>query len=377
MRIAGVTARLVSIPFRKAFGHSRAWRHRTEAVLVCITSDLGISGWGEILPRPYLTGETIETVLSRDLPRLTSRWRGRMFADREHVCAALREEQQHEPFALATRAGWELAMLDLAGKSFGFAAGDVLGPNIGHELPAGVVIGFDVPTEKLEKHCLLLRVAGRRHVKVKVGHDDDIRRLEIVNTVFASSVPIRVDANGAWSADDAILQVRRMQRWNVCSIEDPVSPRDFDGMRRLRETTGITVVADESLCHLADAFSIVSARAADVFNIRIGKCGGFFSSLEMVAIAREAGLSCQLGTLVGESGILSRASEIFGERVAGFEFLEGKGQSRHLLVEDVVETTKEEQTNNHGLGVTISLKNIARWASSAETIAEGAQGVAT
>jgi L-alanine-DL-glutamate epimerase-like enolase superfamily enzyme len=148
-------------------------------------------------------------------------------------------------------------------------------------------------------------------------------------------------------------------------------------MRKVREKTGVTVVADESLCSPADARSLVSARAADVFNIRIGKCGGFFASHDLVRIARDTGLSCQLGTLVGETGILSRAAEIFGERVRGFEFLEGKGQNRHLLLEDVVEAAPSQSTNAHGLGVTISPKNITRWADSPEVILEGAQGVGT
>lgn len=375
MRIAGVTAYPVSIPFRRPFGHSLQWRDKTDAIILCLTSESEATGWGEILPRSYLTGETVATVLSRDLPEMAGRWRGRAFENRDEVFAALREENHREWAALATRAGWELAVLDLAGKILGFAAGDALGATIGHELEAGVVIGFDVPTDKLEKYCLLARLAGRRHIKVKVGQTDDLRRLQIVHAVLGP-VPIRADANGAWSADEAISQVRRMQDCGVGSIEEPVSARDFDGMRKVREKTGITVVADESLCTLADARSIVAEHAADVFNIRIGKCGGFFASLDLVALAKEAGLSCQLGTLVGETGILSRASEIFGERIHGFDFLEGKGQSRRLLLEDVVEATGAHGNDLHGLGIAVSFENVSRWAASAERIPCGVQGVA-
>lgn len=375
MRIVDVTAYPVSIPFRRPFGHSLQWRDKTDAIILCLTSESEATGWGEILPRSYLTGETVATVLSRDLPEMAGRWRGRAFENRDEVFAALREENHREWAALATRAGWELAVLDLAGKIFGFAAGDALGAIIGHELEAGVVIGFDVPTDKLEKYCLLARLAGRRHIKVKVGQTDDLRRLQIVHAVLGP-VPIRADANGAWSADEAISQVRRMQDCGVGSIEEPVSARDFDGMRKVREKTGITVVADESLCTLADARSIVAEHAADVFNIRIGKCGGFFASLDLVALAKEAGLSCQLGTLVGETGILSRASEIFGERIQGFDFLEGKGQSRRLLLEDVVEATGAHGNDLHGLGIAVSFESISRWAASAERIPCGVQGVA-
>lgn len=378
MRITGVTAYHVCIPFRRPFGHSLKWREKTETIILCVQCDSGSTGWGEILPRAYLTGETIAGVLSRELPRLALPWLGQSFEDPLHVLAALREEEQdHKSAALATRAGWELAVLDLAGKTFGFEAGDVLGHTRAPQLAPGVVIGFDVPTDMLERHCVLVRLAGRRHVKVKVGRADDLRRLQIMNAVLGPGIPIRVDANSAWSVDEAISQSRRMQRFNVCSVEEPVRARDLDGMRKVRQETGMTVVADESLCSLADGRSIISAHAADVFNIRIGKCGGLLASLDLVTLAREAGLECQLGTLVGETGILSRASEIFGERVWGFDFLDGKGQSRRLLVQDVVEASGRDARNVHGLGITASLKSIARFAASAPFRMHAAAGAAT
>jgi muconate cycloisomerase len=318
-----------------------------------------VKGWGEVLPRSYLDGGTIAKALSRELPDLVESWRGRIFENGDQVVAALREEHHRGSRSLATRAGWELALLDLAGKTFGFPAGDVLGRRVGAELEAGAVIGFDVPAEELEKYCLWLRLAGRRHIKMKVGRGDDLLRLQIVNAVLGPTVPIRVDANGAWSVDEAISQVRQMRYLNVCSVEQPVSARDLDAMRKVRDKTGMAVVADESLCSLEDACSIVKVRAADVFNIRIAKCGGLLASLDLVKLARDSGLSCQLGTLVGETGILSRASEIFGERVEGFNFLEGKRQNRQLLVQDIVEDSGAH--GMHGLGITVAEESLARW----------------
>ena len=375
MRIADVTVYRVSIPFRRPFGHALYWRDKTETVILCVSCGAGLKGWGEVLPRWYLGGGTIDLVLSRELPELMESWCGRTFENGDEVVAALRTEHYRRSCSLATLAGWELAVLDLAGKAFSFAAGDVLGRTIGPELEAGVVIGFDVDTEKLERHCLLLRLAGKRHVKIKVGRDDDLHRLEIVNAVLGPAVPIRIDANCAWSQDEAISQLRRMRQWNVCSVEQPVAAHDLNGMRNVREKTGMAVVADESLCTVADGRSIIQARAADVFNIRLAKCGGFLASLELVKLAKDSGLSCQLGTLVGETGILSRAAETFGERIEGFTFLEGKRQNRRLLVEDIVEDTGAH--GKYGLGIMIAEERLARWAASRSKVPQQVQGVAT
>src|SRR6266550_3837145 len=164
MRISSVTAYRIRIPFRSIFVHALQRRGVTEAVVLVIESDAGDVGVGEVLPRPYLTGETLESV-THALPALTRRWLGRSFQDRYEVVHALHQELRLAGRGLATFAGWELAILDMAGKAFRFAAGDVLGQNTGPELEAGVVIDFGVATHSLEKHCMLLRLAGRRHIK--------------------------------------------------------------------------------------------------------------------------------------------------------------------------------------------------------------------
>jgi muconate cycloisomerase len=347
--IDSVTAHQVRIPFKAAFGHALKTRRHSDAVIVVVHSAAGEVGVGEVLPREYLTGETITSVVTEHLPAMMRRWIGKSFRSRKEVTAALREEADAQGCALATLAGWEIAVLDIAGKSFGFRVGDLLGSDPEHELERGVVIDFEVPSDSLERYCVLLRLAGIRHIKVKVGLTDDLRRLEIVTGVFGADLPIRIDANGAWTEQEAISKLAEMRRFTLASIEQPVAAGDVCGMFRVRMATGIPVVADESLCSADDAARLIGANAADVFNIRVGKCGGLLASLRLVELARDAGLRCQLGTLVGETGILSRASEMFGSRLREFEFLDGKGQNRRLLTQDIVETNLTDQ----GLGISL------------------------
>jgi L-Ala-D/L-Glu epimerase len=374
MRISSVTAYRIRIPFKTFFAHSLHRRGATEAVILVVESEAGQVGVGEILPRPYLTGETIDSVLQHELPALVERWLDRQFGGRDEVVAALQQDLLLCGRALSTFAGWELALLDLAGKAFCFAAGDVLGPQTAPELAPGVVIDFAVPTHGLEKHCMMLRISGRRHVKIKVGLPDDPQRLALIQGIFGAGQSFRLDANAAWTADHAIDVLHQMRGINIQSIEQPVPAGDLEGMRKVREATGIAVVADESLCSLEDGHSLLSAHAADVFNIRIGKCGGFLASLRLVQLAHDAGLRCQLGTLVGETGILSRAAEIFSRRVPGFDFLEGKRQNKTLLSQDIVELPSPEDSNStNGLGAVINSESLNHFAASAATVFQIAQ----
>jgi muconate cycloisomerase len=146
-------------------------------------------------------------------------------------------------------------------------------------------------------------------------------------------------------------------RFNIESVEQPVAGDDIEGLRRVRLETGIPVMADESLCSLDDGSRLVEAGAADVFNIRVGKCGGLLGSLRLTELARASGLGVHLGALVGETAVLSRAAELFGRSVPGFACLEGKGQNRFLLEGDI----GEEESGAPGLGVALRADWLAKY----------------
>lgn len=358
MRIGSVRIYRLRIPFRSSFVHALKFRSETDTLVLRLTSSDGITGLGEILPRPYLTGETVESVLAM-IPALVSRWLSRTFEDQEDVLAALHGERQAAGRMLATLAGWELAVIDLAGRTFGFEAGAVLGPVLNPGLESGAVIDFGIPTDALHKYCILLRLRGERHLKLKVGHDhaDDIRRLSIVSSVFGPECPLRIDANGVWTAREAIRALANMRSFNLRSVEQPVQASDLEGMRTVREETNLPVMADESLCSLEDAERLIEERAADILNIRIAKCGGLLACHELVKLAKSAGLQCHLGTLVGETGILMRAAGVFGQRVEGFECLEGKYQNRTLLKWDIVEEPEHDSGSRLGLGIDLAMND--------------------
>jgi muconate cycloisomerase len=346
-------------------------RELTDTVIVGIASGDGATGYGEILPRQYLTGETLDRVVSEDAPKFARRWLGKTFKTKREVFQTLAEELEFAGTSLATLAGFELALLDVTGQVFDFAAGDVLQRPAGPELRSGVVIDFGMRTEDLWKHCGALRLAGRQDIKIKVGLPDDLQRLRIISGVMQDSARLRVDANGAWTATDAVKALMMMRQFNIESVEQPVPASDLIGMHRVRESTGLPVVADESLCSLEDAHKLLEAQAVDVFNIRLAKCGGFLGSLRLVELAERSGLRCYLGTLVGETGILSQAAEIFGSRMGCFKYLEGKGQNRSLLVRDILDPHPlpvEINPYNRGLGIKVAKERLTQWATSSPAI---------
>lgn len=344
------------IPLRTSFGHAASMRSESELVLVAARDDHGNVGWGEALPRDYVTGETIDAVIMLHLPKILARWREPGSFD--EVVTGLRAQIDEVGHALASFGAVELALLDVAGKRFGVPLAQVLGGMKGPELPAGSVIGFEIETAALERHCAKLRFGGRKHIKVKVGADDDEARMAAVARVF-KDLPIRIDANAAWSADEALDRLRVLARFPIAWVEEPCADHDADGMRRIREELGLRVMADESVCTIGDLERLIAARAIDVVNVRLGKMGGVLGSARICERARQAGIALALGTMVGETGVLSRAAEVFGRCVPGFDHLDGKGQNAFLLSEDILDPDADPPRDDApGLGITVSRARI-------------------
>jgi hypothetical protein len=104
MRIRQIVVQRVCIPFRKSFVHALKVRGETDAIIVIVSSTEGIEGVGEILPRPYLTGEDIAGVLVH-CSTLFQGLIGCVWESPEEVLAALEEQHSRAKGALATLAG--------------------------------------------------------------------------------------------------------------------------------------------------------------------------------------------------------------------------------------------------------------------------------
>src|SRR5262245_25952666 len=192
MRIRKLTAHVVRLPLKRPFKHASATRQDSENVLAqCELAD-GTTGWGEGVPRSYVTGETPEGCLAQLAATPVADQLGADCGDWPAVlkmCAAfaptLDRDDPRGCFGNALRSAVELSILDSFGNLFREpvsaaaahfeAAKPVLQP---HELiPYGVVI--DAGNRVLWRKALVRRLYGFRDCKVKVGAagDDDVARL--------------------------------------------------------------------------------------------------------------------------------------------------------------------------------------------------------
>src|SRR5438093_5667821 len=249
MRLVGATLYALRIPFVEAFSHSATERRWSDSVVVRVRDDAGTEGFGEGAPRPYVTGETVETMLEhlgRDLwPRVAGR-EVPPACNLEALAAFIPETGLAGAIAPhASRAALELAVLDCALQRAGRSLATLLPPRRSRVTYSGVIAAG--PIARAVLHARRMRAIGMRHVKVKVGFDDDVARVTAVREALGPGVTLRLDANGAWTFERAVAVLAAVAPLGIAAVEQPLPRGPVDDLARLRQATPVPVMVDESL----------------------------------------------------------------------------------------------------------------------------------
>jgi L-Ala-D/L-Glu epimerase len=271
--------------------------------LVRVETDEGLVGLGEACPGYEFTGETLWTVQDVIGEYLGPSVVGRDPFDLE----AIRRIWERELFTVgnqAARAGVEMALWDLQGKTLGRPLCDLIGGRSRDGLPEVVAFGWDAP-EALARKTRALRAESVIAFKVKVGDapERDEQRVAAVREAAGPDARITVDANqGWWDARTAIHAIKLLEPHGVEFIEQPVRMDDLEAARSVRDRVDTPIALDESIRGPREALAAVRAGACDIFVVKLMKTGGILDALKVNAIAEAAGITIMMGNM-GESSL--------------------------------------------------------------------------
>jgi L-alanine-DL-glutamate epimerase-like enolase superfamily enzyme len=322
--------------FLSPIKHNLATHQGSDNLVLRVTTDEGVTGFGEGVPRAFVTGEVLSDSLLFLRQVLAPAILAREFPSTQALLQGLRRLYEHAQAQRhpAAFCALETALLDAAGRTWDMPVTGLIGPKLRTSLEYSAVIPLMSP-ESMRHLLRLIKMNRMRFVKLKVGTDDDLSTLRLVRDELGGDVDIRVDANSAWTASEAIERLKEMQPYGISAVEQPVAKADFAGLKQVSEAVRIPVIADESLCNEDDAKGLIDLKACRIFNIRLSKCGGLGTAARISRMAEAAGILCQLGCHVGETSILSAAGRQFALTVPHLSYVEGSF-SPYLLVRDVV-----------------------------------------
>jgi L-alanine-DL-glutamate epimerase-like enolase superfamily enzyme len=294
------------IPFTTRFAHASAERSETSSVVVTVTTATGVVGIGEGCPRPYVTGDTVDTALRfftahRDSighvgsPDALGAWTG-----------AHRAPIDRNPAAWCAI---ELAVLDALGRTAGVPLEPLVGlPPLAGAFQYSAVLG-DMAPEAFGRLAARYHAMGLRDLKVKLSGDPARDRAKLAALPHLDgALRVRADANNLWrDAAEAAAYVGAIGT-PLFAIEEPLAPAGrFAELARLADALAMPIIVDESVATAAAVTALPGPAARWLVNLRVSKMGGVLRSLEVVAAARAARIGVIVGAQVGETSRLTRA----------------------------------------------------------------------
>ena len=297
MKITQVRLDRISTPLRVPFKTALRTVNSVEDVIVELHTDTGAVGYGEAPPTGVITGDTAGAIIGAIQDHIAPAILGRDLDEFEDLTAAVQKALVHNTSA---KAAVDMALWDLLGQKYNAPVYRMLGgarKNIVTDITISTAIarGYD---------CL----------KVKVGIDPelDVARLAAVREAVGKDVCIRIDANQAWNAKQAVRILNQMQDkgLDIEFVEQPVPAADLEGMQYVTRHADVPVLADESVFSPADALKIMQTGAADLVNIKLMKCGGITNALRIAAAAEVYGVQCMIGCMLEAKVSVNAAVEL-------------------------------------------------------------------
>jgi L-alanine-DL-glutamate epimerase-like enolase superfamily enzyme len=291
----------LSLATADPFGISRGSTDAAGNVLVRVADDDAV-GVGAGAPSAYY-GESVESAMAA-LPDLLAAVED--VGDPHAQQAIERRLREIAPDEASARAAVSVAVHDLAARRAGEPLYRRWGLDPDSAPPTSYTVGIDAP-ERMGEKAERAREAGYPILKVKLGTDDDRARLRAVREA-APDARIRVDANTAWTPEEAISHTRWLAEAGVEFVEQPVAADDIAGLRRVREAGSLPVAADESCVRAADVPRV--ADAVDIVVVKLDKCGGLRAAARQLLTADAHGLETMLGCMVASDAAIAGACQL-------------------------------------------------------------------
>lgn len=202
------------------------------------------------------------------------------------------------------------------------------------KVASGVSIGIQPTIDDLLRVVDGYLGQGYRRIKLKIEPGRDIEPVRAVRAAFGGNVLLQVDANAAYTVDDADL-LARLDEFELLLIEQPLPEEDVVGHVAVARRVGTPICLDESITSFEVARGALDIGACSIINIKPGRVGGYIESKRIHDLCVERGVAVWCGGML-ETGI-GRAANLALAALPGFTLPGDTSASDRYFVRDVTE----------------------------------------
>ena len=278
------------------FAFSQGWVHQRSATLVRVTTENGLTGWGEAfaqgLEPPEISAAIIRHALiplisNRDALDMNVLWHEMYHQTRDYG---------RKGSVLAAISAIDIALWDITGHFYSQPVYQLLGGAFRREVTP-YATGFyrlsgQGESQRLAEEAVQHKQAGFNAMKIKLGFgvDDDIAVMHAINNALGTDhgCDLMVDTNHAYGRAEALRLGRVLEEYNVRWYEEPLVPEDLEGYAELRRALSVPIAAGENE-HSIYGFDRL-LNVIDVAQPDVGSCGGISAARDIASLAQSRGV---------------------------------------------------------------------------------------
>jgi glucarate dehydratase len=340
VNVALVEPIVVNVAYRHREVSSIVARDGVTDILVRVTTDDGLVGWGEATSGA--DAASVEAAVKAMAPFVVGRdpWNGNAMRADAFSYGLWQFRAGTGNFAWA---GIDMALADICGKAAGQPLWRLLGGAVRNDVTYFFYLsrGDD---DELREQARTGLAAGYDVFYLKVGLDerDDLRMVATLRDALGAGPKLRLDVNSNWSVPQALRMLERLAEYDIDFVEQPVRETPLGQLGEVRRRSPIAVCSNEGLWSEADAYARITAREADVYCLSSSWVGSIGAFSRLAYVAELEGLKICKHTH-GELGIAAAAGQHVLLTLPNG--VDGHQQTAQMMVHDVL---REELPIAHG-----------------------------
>ena len=331
MKITKMELYKVALPMRQSFNTGFGEIKNKEVVIVKLTNDTGLVGYGEssTLQDPSYTHETVETCLHIQEKFIAPKIVGQAFNSAEELCAAYASIVGNN----IAKAGVECAFWDLLSQKKGVPLVQLFG-GVKDKIPVGEGVGIKSSIDELLQEVSDRLDEGFVRIKLKIKPGWDLQPLQTVRERWPD-IDLTADGNSAYNLDEHRKVLESLDRFNLTMLEQPLPAGDLVGHASLQQNLKTPICLDESIESLDDARTAIALKSCRIINIKVGRVGGVLTSMKIHDLAAEHDIGVWCGGML-ETGV-GRAFNLALAAKENYIYPADMSPSRMHFLDDITE----------------------------------------
>ncbi len=296
MKIKDIRTQTLKAPLKNPFITSLRRVDALVDLVVIIECDDGSVGYGEGVPTPVITGETMGSIVAT-IEYIKPHLIGIEIEDFETILGIVHNLILKNTTA---KSALEIALYDLKAKASKLPLYRMLG---GTKMTFKTDITISMgEVDKMIVDSQNAVALGYDTLKIKIGDNPkkDVERVVAIHNALDKHIKLRLDANQGWSAEESVELLHALEKQNIIAefIEQPVAADDIEGLKYIKERVQTPLLADESIFSLKDARRLLEMQAIDYVNIKLAKTAGISQALKLADLSKEFNVKCMIGCML-------------------------------------------------------------------------------